>query len=140
MRRILGRGLFFAFVIIVGIWTVNRFVRQMDLSLFTTASPAKKFMSAWQSDIERLDRAHLLPVGFKDLKKVRLTTSSEKIKKAYNQYPLNLNRDVKGKFNLEIFADEIDGGGIVVQYDLVENKSGNTVWELGRTFPQNLAK
>jgi hypothetical protein len=110
----------------------------MDLSLFSAASPEKKFMSAWQDDITRLDRAHSLPNGFKDLNKVGFTCSSERLKKAFDKYPLTLHRDPNGKFNLEIFADEVEGGGIVVQYDLVEVKTGNTVWELGRTFPQNL--
>jgi hypothetical protein len=140
VRFVLTRLLFFAFVIIVGVWTVNRFVRLMDLSLFTNASQEKKFMTAWDSDIARLDRAHALPAGFNNLKQIRLTSGSEKIKRAFGKYPLNLSRKNNGKFVLDIFADQIEGGGIVIQYDLVENKSGNTVWEMGRTFPQNLGK
>jgi hypothetical protein len=111
----------------------------MYLSLFRKASE-KNFMTAWDNDIARLDRAHSLPAGFTNLKQVHLTTSSEKIKKAFGKYPLNLNRETDGKYNLDIFADEIDGGGVVIQYDLIENRSGNTIWELGRTFPQKLGK
>ncbi len=137
-RRFVAQAVFFVFIVIVGTWTINRFARLMDLSLFTAASPEKKFMTAWQADITRLDSAHSLPNGFKDLKKVGFTCSSERLKKAFDKYPLTLERNPQGKFNLEIFADEVEGGSVVVQYDLVDVKSGNTVWELGRTFPQTL--
>ncbi len=95
-------------------------------------------MSAWEDDIGRLDRAKILPQGMKDLKKIKLLTHTDKIKDGFKKYPLSLVEKPDGKFSLEIFADDIEGGGIVIQYDLVDLKSGNTIWELGRTFPQNI--
>jgi hypothetical protein len=95
-------------------------------------------MWAWDEDLKHLDKAHLLPQGFKGLKKIDLTSSSTRLRDAFKKYPLDLSYNPNGKYSLEIFADEIEGGGVVIQYDLIEIKSGNTVWELGRTFPQSL--
>jgi len=138
VRKFVPHVLVFLFIAVVAQWTINRYMRLASLSLLTKASQEKKFMTAWEDDLGRLDRAKALPQGFKDLRKIRFITQSEKLKIAFKKYPLSLTKNNKGKFNLEIFADNIEGGGVVIQYDLIEVKSGNTVWELGRTFPQNI--
>ena len=48
-----------------------------------------------------------------------------------------LNTEAKKGFTLEVFLDQTDEGGVMIQYDLL-NEKGNTVWELGRTFNQKL--
>ncbi len=139
VRKFVSRGIFFLLIALIAVWTVNRFLRLTTLSLFARASTEKKFMTAWEDDINRLDRAKILPEGFRNLKKIKLFTHADKIKEAFKKYPLaTLTEKNDGSFDLEIFADDIEGGGVVIQYDLVELKSGNTIWELGRTFPQNI--
>src|SRR5271163_3702474 len=90
VRKFVSRGIFFLFIAVIGLWTLNRFMRLTTLSLFSAASAEKKFMSAWEDDIGRLDRAKVLPEGMKNLKKIKLLTHTDKIKNAFKKYPLSL--------------------------------------------------
>lgn len=104
------------------------------LGLYFWASPEKKFSMIWQNDLERLQKAKALHGGFQKLKTVKVVTPSEKLRRLAGQNPGNLKTNPQGEYELEIFMDEMTGGGVVIQYDLVNLKTGNTVWELGRTF------
>jgi hypothetical protein len=138
MRKIIPVVVLTIILATVGFWAGRRYLHMAYISLFIKAPPEKKFMDAWESDIHHLDDIKALPPGFKDLRLVRLSTPSAKLKKSFKQYPIQFEAKPSGHFILEIFGDELDEGGVLIQYDLVDGKTGNTVWELGRTFPQKL--
>jgi hypothetical protein len=98
----------------------------------------KKLMDGWERDLQKLERTKFLHPGFQSLQNIQLISPSERLKNLYASKPLNLETHDNGKFSLEIFMDEVEGGGgVVIQYDLIDLTTGNTVWELGRTFSYN---
>lgn len=99
-------------------------------------SPVTKsgVMKVWQEDYDKQMAANELHEGFKQIKSIQLFATSEKLKKIYQTQPLNIPQSPDGKYFLEIFFDEADEGGAIIQYDLVEVESGNTIFEVGRTF------
>ena len=121
-------------------WTATKWAIQRNVALFNSVPPDKKFMLAWEDDLRRLERAKFLHPGFKDLKSVEFIATSDKIKTMLKKYPMKFKTNPAGHFKLEILLDELHQGGLMMQYDLVELKSGNTIWEQGRTFPQHLSK
>jgi hypothetical protein len=128
-----------AIVLPVGWFAGHHFLEMAFKSLFIKAPPERKFMEAWGSDVKHLAKINALHPGFSDLALVKVKTSSDRLKKSFKLYPIEeFKPKPNGHYTLEIFLDEIEDGGVVVQYDLVERKSGNTVWELGRTFPHRL--
>ncbi|MDZ4678426.1 MAG: hypothetical protein SGI74_13065 [Oligoflexia bacterium] len=100
----------------------------------------QNFMAGWERDLQKLEKTKFLHPGFRNLQKILLISPSERLKNIYATKPLNLQTHDNGKFSLEIFMDEVAGGGVVVQYDLIDMHTGNTVWELGRTFSYNVGK
>jgi hypothetical protein len=122
----------------MGWWAGHRYLHMTFMSLFIKAPPEKKFMDAWEADIQHLREVKALPPGFSDLKAIKLSSTSEHLKKMFKKYPIHFGTTDKGHYTLEIYMDELEDGGVIVQYDLVEQKSGNTVWELARTFPQKI--
>ena len=119
-------------------WIIHVWVGEIGVSKFASIPVEKKFILAWQEDIRRMDQARSLPNGFKDLKVVEFIATSKKLKLMLKKYPMDFKTNSHGHYSLEILLDEIKGGGLMMQYDLVELKSGNTIWERGRTFPQKL--
>jgi hypothetical protein len=138
-RKIVA-GILITIVVSFGIFaTIKRFVTITDSTLLLNASLERKFMLAWQSDLDHLRRGGYLPKSFEDVRTVQLNATTMRLKHTFAQYPIDFHVKKDGHYTLEVFVDEIeDNGGIVVQYDLIDNKSGNLVFELGRTFPQKL--
>jgi hypothetical protein len=113
------------------------------LAIFTMSGPRSiedQFVIAVSKDLENLRQQNFLPEGFNDLKRVEVFGKSENLKTIFNRANESFKTSTDGKYALEVFLDVIDEGGVILQYDLVEIKSGNTVWELGRTFKHNLPK
>ena len=106
----------------------------LGLPAIFKAKTSNKLMSMMQIDFESLKKENQLHEGFANIKDVQVFSASDKLKQAYFQAPLLLNQKKEGKFNLEIFLDEIEDGGVIVQYDLIDLATGNTVFEVGRTF------
>jgi hypothetical protein len=117
-------------------WVVHQAIKGIRTQTFASIPADKKFILAWQEDLQRMDRLRTLPPGFKDLKSVEYIATTEKLKVMLKKYPMDFKTSGKGRYALEILLDELKGGGLMMQYDLVDLKSGNTVWERGRTFPQ----
>lgn len=96
-------------------------------------------MTSWAADFKSLAKNKYLHPGFENIKRVELIATSEKLEKIYRKNPITFNERDDGAFELQVFLDEIEGHeGVVIQYDLVDLATGNTVFELGRTFPHRL--
>src|SRR6266404_6089903 len=81
----------------------HRFLDVSLSSLFMKAPPEKKFMEAWATDIGHLDKIHALHPGFKDLKQIKISSPSEKLKVSFKKYPISFNVKPTGHYTLEIF-------------------------------------
>lgn len=120
-------------------WVDQRFHIHDSFQSLLMGPLEKRFVAAVQEDLEKLDKAKSLHQGIKSLKEIQIFSSSSELRKMFQKYPLKIATRSDGKYKLEIFVDGIEeAGGTVIQYDLVEISSGNTVWELGRTFPHKL--
>jgi len=105
----------------------------------TSGSQEERFALAWAKDLKFLEGKKILPPQFHDLKDIEAKGMSRKLEDIYKRFPIGLKTTPEGKYRLEIFMDEIEGEeGVVIQYDLIDDASGNTIWELGRTFPNQL--
>jgi hypothetical protein len=119
-------------------WVIYQLTSDAGVEELASVPPEKKFMIAWRRDIKHMGDARSLPKGFNDLKAVEFISTSGKLKQMIKKYPMSEFQTHKdGHYTLEILLDQLKGGGLMMQYDLVDVRTGNTVWERGRTFPQN---
>ena len=112
---------------------------------FWIAPPNQKFLRSWSEDIQLLENTkNALPKEWHQIREISVKADNspiqdwlqikgweESLKKPIPIDPKN------GQFRLEIFLIHwIEGYryGIVVQYNLVDLRNNNTIWELGRTL------
>ena len=94
----------------------------------------RAFLKVWKGDFNRLIDSSQGHPGLKDIKSVKLIVTDPSLEDLYNKSEIVKVTD-QGKFILEVFIDNIEeDGGLVIQYDLVETSTGNTVWEDGHTY------
>ena len=103
--------------------------------------PQEKFALAWRQDLSHLDKEHKLPEAWKSLKNVEFTSNDEQVidwyQKTGNPLPVSEN----GHFKLQVLGVHfIEGNryGVMLQYNLVDLKSGNTVGEFSRRLKLGL--
>ena len=104
---------------------------------FWAATPAKKFALATRTDIRLLEKNHYLPPAWSKIKSIEVSSDASHVQNWLTADAFDIPRKKDGEYNLEIFVSEwIDGYryGALVQYDLVEIKTKNTIWELNRTY------
>ncbi len=97
----------------------------------------ESFKNLWTEDIHKLEGSGKLPPGWKDLKAVEVTVTSPKLKPWLEHYKPAFEVKPEGNFKLQVFVDDFQDGsttGVLIQYSLVDLKSADTVWELGRTL------
>lgn len=132
MRKFLG----FIFII-VALTVAGGVVAVATKSDYWLLSPKEKFLRSWQDDLNLLQKRKALPEGFSHLKSVEIRSdnspASEWVESLRSKIPL----DPTGTYQLKIMVVHwIDGNkyGTIVQYTLVDTRSGNTVWEISRTL------
>lgn len=91
----------------------------------------------WARDLDQLRQAKILPKGFQQIRDIRVTPGSEQAQKWLPDLKIPVIADPHGDHRLEILLltwAEDQTEAAIVQYDLVDLKSQNMVWELGRTY------
>ena len=104
---------------------------------FWLAPPEKKFALAVAEDLKLLEQKHFLPDGWKNIKAIELTSDASHVSNWLHKNSFEIKQKPDAEFILEIFVSEwIDGYryGALVEYDLVDSKNKNTIWELNRTY------
>jgi|GEM_PF-1588487 hypothetical protein len=101
------------------------------------ALPVDKLQQFLVEDVQKLEQAHALPAGVHSLSQLELHGGTERAREWLKslKFPFPVKKD--GTHTLEILLVDWNEGtkdGVMVQYNLVDNKSGNMIWELGRTF------
>jgi hypothetical protein len=91
----------------------------------------------WKDDVKLLVKAQKLPKAWGEIRNIHVDTASPIAAKWMKniEVPIKVRHD--GGYRLDILIDHwIYQGhlGAMIQYNLVDLKSGNTVWELGRTL------
>lgn len=98
----------------------------------------KKLERQWAEDVELLEDSGKLPQPWFDVKEIELVGGTPETRNWLKRIkiPVTVKNDV-GTYKLEVLVvvwEEEGKRGTMVQYNLVELKSGNTIWELGRTL------
>jgi hypothetical protein len=98
---------------------------------------AKRFESLWREDVEQLEASKKLPAPWNDIRDLEVFAGTSETREWLNLITVPLHSKKDGHFRLEVLlvAWEEDGKrGVLVQYDLVDLKTKNNIWELGRTL------
>ncbi len=104
---------------------------------FWMLPPSQKFSVAVAEDLKLLDQKHFLPEAWQKIQKISLTSDASHVSNWLDEKSFQIPVQKNGEYILEIFVSEwIDGYryGALVEYDLVNIKNKNTVWELNRTY------
>ena len=100
--------------------------------------PAKeKFKTSWANDIKLLEESKKLPQAWSEIKDINVRTDNSPAQDWIVNFRSPIQTNPKGTFRLDIFIIHFiqnDRYGAVIQYNLVDLKNGNTVWELARTL------
>lgn len=111
-----------------------------DLTPFWFNKKNEKIETLWKQDLELLVRTGSLPKQWTQISEIRLFPLSESTKKLVKEIKMPFRQHPEGDYLLEISLDdwqENQDYGIVVQYNLINKTTGNTIWELGRTIILN---
>lgn len=116
-----------------------------DLTPFWFDDRNEKIETLWKQDLELLLRNNALPKQWVEVSEIKFFPLSEGTKRLIQDVKLPFREHKEGDYLLEISLDDWDDKsengaesgteyGIMVQYNLINKKSGNTIWELGRTL------
>jgi hypothetical protein len=99
----------------------------------------------WREDIELLEGSGKLPKPWFEVREIELIGGSPHARQWLKRIDVPLkDKRGDGKYRLEVLIvpwTVEKQHGVLVQYNLVDLKSKNMIWELGRTLilsPQNL--
>ncbi len=98
----------------------------------------KKLESQWSEDVETLERSGKMPAAWFDVSEIELFGGTPETKGWLKriEVPVRPNKE-KGRHKLEVLVvvwEEEGKHGALIQYNLVDLKSQNMIFELGRTL------
>jgi hypothetical protein len=132
MRKGLGFLLVIASLLIVG--AIAAVSLRAD---YWILSPREKFLRSWQEDVLLLQKSNKLPQGWSHIRTVEVKSDNSPARDWVDDLKKRVPTDPTGTYKLSVMAIhwiEENRYGAIIQYNLVDTKSGNTVWELSRTF------
>lgn len=111
-----------------------------DYWLSRNAPLYRRLEIQWTEDVEMLEASNKLPPGWFDVREIEIIGGTPETKEwlARIKVPLKTKSDGQNKLEVLVVAWEEEGKrGTMVRYDLVDLKTQNNIWELGRTFILN---
>ena len=132
MRK--GFGLVLVLVGLIIIGAVGAYAMKADYWLL---SPRDKFLRSWREDLTRLQKAKTLPTGWDHVRTINVRSDNSPAADWVDALKARIPTDPSGTYQLNIIVIHwIDGTryGAIIQYNLTDTKSGNTVWEISRTL------
>ena len=109
-----------------------------ELASLHINSRSAKLHKLWKKDLAALKKQKKLPGGFDEIKELHYTPLSKMSAQWMSEISIPIKVNHEGKYRLNIQVDhwsEKSKTAAVVHYQMVDIKSGNTVWEFGRTYP-----
>ena len=101
------------------------------------ATEAERLALIWEKDLNLLIEQKKMPPGWSRIREVALIGGTPKardwIKKIVSPVHVIKNGDHRLEVLLLNWEDE-GSEGAIIQYNLIDLKSGNMTWELGRTY------
>lgn len=101
------------------------------------ASPSQRLQSLWEEDLKLLADHRKLPDAWNKIREIELIPATDTAREWARSLEVPIEVHSDGSHRLEVLLlswsqDESDGA--IVQYNLVDLKTNNMVWELGRTY------
>ena len=105
-------------------------------------APPSRLQEMLDSDFRLLKKYHKLPLQLNSLRRVHIRTQDNSLYQTISHIQLPTTTSLKGQFELDVFvfawqSDDHKKTGYIFQYDLVDPKTKNTIWELSRTYALN---
>ncbi|HEX4924591.1 MAG TPA: hypothetical protein VFV50_10910 [Bdellovibrionales bacterium] len=98
---------------------------------------AETFHALWREDLRQLQASGKLPKGWNHLRMVEFTGLGKDSWAWIENRKPEIAIDPEGDYKLEILVDlfeDEEGKAALIEYHLVDLKSENKIWELGRTL------
>lgn len=100
--------------------------------------PSKqKFAISWKKDVIALEKSQKLPKEWQQIREIVVKTDNSPAQTWVEGVDLPIQKKQDGFFRLDVFiAHWIDNDkyGALIQYNLVDLRNGNTIWELSRSL------
>ena len=100
--------------------------------------PSKdKFAVQWKKDVGTLEKSGKLPEGWQQIREISIKTDASPAQNWVVGLEAPMKKKPDGTYKLEVFiAHWIDNDkyGALIQYNLVDLRTGNTTWELSRNL------
>ena len=109
----------------------------LDFWALQNGHPESRLERLWAEDVADLAEAKKLPPFWNDIQKVEMYGGDTQAKDWARKIEVPIKTNPQGTHKLEVLLltwEENGKRGAVIQYDAVDLKSQNMVWELGRTF------
>ncbi len=112
-----------------------------DVLPFFSKSDSGILKALWKEDIENLIAAGKMPDAYFSIREIEvMKTDTPESAQLLKEAQPRFMTIPQGQNRLRIFLDaweaqDIRKKGVLVQLQLVDLKSGNTIWELSRTYP-----
>lgn len=122
-------------------WTLSSLLTQAQ---FLNSTEVERLQSLWNQDVADLEKAKALPEGWYRIKSTEFYSGDNGAQKWIDQKLHPPQKTLpNGTHRLEILLLSFEDKGkigAIVQYNLVDIKTQNMEWELGRTFYLNSNK
>jgi hypothetical protein len=97
----------------------------------------KRLERQWTADVKALEASCKLPASWHDVKTIEVIGGTPETKAWLQRIQVPLKENPKGKHHMEVLVvawEENGKIGTLVQYNIEDGKTRNTLLELGRTF------
>lgn len=121
------------FLIIIALVIASRELSDRQ-KVFNNSSLLEKL---WEKDLKKLKIKNQLPKEWKEIGELQYRSMSDLSAQWLNSLKVPVNIKHNGSYRLDVSLDHIQDNKevrAIIHYNLVHLKTGNTVWEFGRTF------
>jgi hypothetical protein len=113
-----------------------------NIGLSYRAKSAVKLEEIWQLDIQNLTANHKLPSYWNEIRFIeKIAAQGDSTAETWAKTvssPIEINPNGNYKLEILFLSQEEDGKKrAVIQHHMIHIPSGNSVWELGRTYELN---
>jgi hypothetical protein len=91
----------------------------------------------WDEDVKNLEHSKKLPAPWYHIKDLEIEGGTAETRAWLHRIHVPLKTEKNGQYKMDVLVvawEEEGTHGALIQYNLVELKTGNNIWELGRTL------
>ena len=103
--------------------------------------PPEKFAAEWRRDLDLLEKSGKFPEAWNNLSEIQFNSNDTQVQEWYKKTGSPFGAKKDGAFKLDVLGVHfIEGNryGVIIQYNWIDTKSGNTVGEISRKLKLGL--